>query len=263
MKKILIFIFGLIIYACDSNPIDEEVDCALTDLSLKVTKVQIADCGLQNGEITIEATGGTPPYQYNIENFTTQESNVFKGLGPPLIDPYTFFVTDNNGCTQSATTFLGQRAPFTATITVTYSGCEGDSATITAVPFNGVPPYTYQLGENSQYQDENYWENLLSGTYSVWIKDASHCFMGITDIAVTSGVSYSESISSIISTNCALPDCHGGTQTPDFRVFSNIQANAEKIRTLVQDKSEPREGSLTEEEIKLIICWVNDGAPDN
>jgi len=79
-----------------------------------------------------------------------------------------------------------------------------------------------------------------------------------------SGVSFSASISPIISTNCALPQCHGGSPfLPDFREFSIIQSKAAKIRTRTQNRSMPQIGSLTQQEIDLIACWVDDGALDN
>ena len=264
MKKLsLIVLIAVIVFgACGTDPVQEVVDCSLTDLSLKVVKVKIADCGQENGEITIEASGGTPPYQYSFEEGTTQESNEFKGIGTRS-EPYVLHVTDKNGCFQSVETFMAQKAPFTATVTTTYSGCEQSLGTITANPLNGVPPYTYQLGENSDYEDANYWEGLPAGLYSVWIKDDKHCSMGITDIRIYSGITFEEHISPIITNNCALAECHGGSQQPDFREFSNIQANAEKIRSRTQDKSMPMTGSLTDEEIRKIGCWVDDGAPDN
>ena len=263
MRKIFFILLYLGLLSCDSNPI-EEVDCELTDLGLKIVKVKIADCGQENGEITVEATGGTLPYKYSFEDGVTQESNVFSGIGTRK-DPYVIFVTDKNGCSQSVETFMAQKAPFTATITTTFSGCEGSMGTITANPFNGVPPYTYQLGENSQYTDSNHWEGLPAGIYSVWMKDANHCSTGIRDIRISSGISFDESISPIITTNCTLAACHDGSEAPDLTTFANIKSNADKIKSVTQDKSmpPPLEGSITEDEIKLIGCWVDDGAPDN
>ena len=138
MKKILLLVIGAVIFSCNPDE-DEVVDCALTDLSLKVTKVQIADCGLENGIITVQAEGGSPPYQYSVQEGSPQASNEFKDLGPQL-DPYKLNVIDNNGCIQSTTTFLGQKGPFAANVSVTPSGCEDSNGAIVAEAFNGVPP---------------------------------------------------------------------------------------------------------------------------
>jgi len=54
-------------------------------------------CGANDGTITVQVTGGTPPYQYSIDMGTSyQSSNVFTGLwsGTHVIN-----VIDSNGCT--------------------------------------------------------------------------------------------------------------------------------------------------------------------
>ena len=78
-----------------------------------------------------------------------------------------------------------------------------------------------------------------------------------------SDVTYSGSIAEIISVNCAVSGCHAGPQFPDFRVLANIQANASNIKIRTQNRSMPKSGSLTQQEIDLIGCWVDNGALDN
>ncbi len=260
LRKLQISALALVFLGCNPNQL--VVDCAVSDLAVKVTKVRIADCGLQNGEVTLTATGGTPPYEFQLKGENPQELNVFSNL-LSQIDPYNFIVTDRNGCLQSVSTLVGQKGPFTANATISHSGCDTSNGKIIAEPFNGVPPYKYQLGENGTYQDENYWENLPTGIFSVWIADANNCYMGIKDIHITSGILYSEVIAPIISTSCSTTDCHGGSQSPDFREFSNIQANAEKIKSKLKDGTMSNHGSITEEEIRLITCWIEDGVPNN
>ncbi len=259
LRKFQISVLALVFLACNPNQL--VVDCAVSDLAVKVTKVRIADCGLQNGEVTLTATGGTPPYEFQLEGESRQESNVFSNL-VSQIDPYNFIVTDINRCEQSTSTLVGQKGPFTANATISPSGCNTSNGKIIAEPFNGVPPFKYQLGENSTYQDENFWENLPAGIFSVWIADANNCYMGIKDIHITSGILYSKTILPII-TNCSTTACHGGSQSPDLREFSDIQANAEKIKSKIKDDTMPNHGSITEGEIQLITCWINDGAPNN
>ncbi len=258
LRKLQISVLALVFLAC--NPDSLVVDCAVSDFAVKVTKVRIADCGLQNGEVTLTATGGTPPYEFQLEGENPQEANVFDNL-VSQIDPYNFVVTDRNGCEQSVSTLVGQKGPFTANATISTSGCGTSNAKIIAEPFNGVAPYKYQLGENGQYQDENYWENLPAGIFSVWIADANNCYMGIRDIHITSGVSYSESIGTIFSTSCSTTDCHGGAQSPDLSEFSGISANGENIKTKMN--STPTHGSITAEESRLLTCWIDDGLPNN
>ena len=80
---------------------------------------------------------------------------------------------------------------------------------------------------------------------------------------IPTGVSFTASVAPIITASCSTIDCHGGSQSPDFRVFENIRNNASKIKEFTESGFMPQSGSLTPEEINLIGCWVDDGALDN
>lgn len=83
------------------------------------------------------------------------------------------------------------------------------------------------------------------------------------EIAACETISFSEDISPIIQSNCAIPGCHAGVQSPDLRNFNNIQSNASKIKRLTKNRTMPLTGSLTQQQIDNIACWVDSGAPDN
>ena len=85
----------------------------------------------------------------------------------------------------------------------------------------------------------------------------------IKDEMDCSQITYSTSISSIIETNCSIPGCHSGSQSPDFRDFTNIQLNASRIKIRTQNRTMPKVGSLTQQEIDMIACWVDNGALNN
>ena len=75
------------------------------------------------------------------------------------------------------------------------------------------------------------------------------------------GVSWSSSVSSIISTSCAISGCHiPGTGRANFLDPATVQANAEDIKTRTGNRTMPQTGSLTDEQIEHIACWVDDGA---
>lgn len=75
-------------------------------------------------------------------------------------------------------------------------------------------------------------------------------------------ISFLMNIQPIINAKCIM--CHNGTvQTPDFRSYAAIKANAARVKELTAARIMPKEGSLTNEQIKLIGCWVDNGAPDN
>lgn len=81
-------------------------------------------------------------------------------------------------------------------------------------------------------------------------------------------ITYSEVIQPIISSNCALPTCHDGSNpsVPNWTLLENVQANALKIKERTDDRTMPPSSSgviLTAEQIGDIACWVDSGAPNN
>lgn len=86
-------------------------------------------------------------------------------------------------------------------------------------------------------------------------------------------VSYAQDVSPIISTSCAIVGdggCHNGGNGAnlDWRVFSNVQSHATQMkdritRTPGTSGHMPRIGSITDAQIQLISCWVDQGAQDN
>ena len=75
-------------------------------------------------------------------------------------------------------------------------------------------------------------------------------------------VSYASVISPIISQNCK--PCHfDGSQLPDLSNYNSVSANADLIKLVTQNKSMPKNGSLTQDEIDAIACWVDNGALNN
>ena len=113
------------------------------------------------------------------------------------------------------------------------------------------------------FQSSNTFTALVAGDYSVTVMDDSGCETTST-YKVLNGTSYANDVKEIITINCVNPGCHDGSRSiPDWSVFSNVQASAEKIKTRTQNKSMPQGGTLTQEQIDLIACWVDDGALDN
>ena len=86
-------------------------------------------------------------------------------------------------------------------------------------------------------------------------------------------VSFDLDIEPIINSNCAIVGdggCHNGGNGPDldWRVFSNFQAHASQVEDRVQrpvtaEGHMPKIGTLTDDQIKLLVCWVRQGAKDN
>jgi hypothetical protein len=83
-------------------------------------------------------------------------------------------------------------------------------------------------------------------------------------------VSFESEIKPIITTNCAIPDCHNGDNgaSRNWTELSNLQQKREEVkRRVLLPKSDgqhmPKVGSISDNEIQLIVCWVEQGAQDN
>jgi gliding motility-associated-like protein len=140
-----------------------------------VTKTD-ATCGLNNGSITINATGLGGTLQYSIDNGVTwQTSNVFNNLAPGT---YYVVVKDANGCLTAwlPPVVIGDfPAPTITQVDKTDATCGNDNGSITITAAGGTPPLQYSIDNGSNWQTSNVFLNLAAGTYNVMIKDANDC----------------------------------------------------------------------------------------
>ena len=78
----------------------------------------------------------------------------------------------------------------------------------------------------------------------------------------TTDVSYANDIDPLLTQKCA--PCHiGGGQFPDLTTYASVSQNAELIKTVTQNGTMPQNGFLTQDQIDLIACWVDNGALNN
>ena len=137
------------------------------------------------GSITVNATGGTLPYQYSLNNTTWQAGNVFTGLPA---GNYTVHVKDNNNC-------AAPDGPQTVAITepptrVTISNPivadpvlnNQNTGSIAIDVTGGTSPYSYAWIYNNPNGHPNTFiptnediTTLYAGTYTVTVTDASGC----------------------------------------------------------------------------------------
>ncbi len=258
LKAILVGLLAIFI-SCTSNKIGEPVpvDCSISTLDFTVA-ITDADCGQNNGEIIIAASGGEPPYNYAIDDPAMQTTNTIDKL---KAGNYTIIITDNVKCSVSKAILVASKGGFQATALLTPSGCKTTNGAITVQPVNGVLPYTYKIGSTSQA--EATFNNLASGQYEVLITDATGCDFSLIETVLT-GVSYTSTIKPIINNSCAVTGCHdGSTAQTNFTSFSNVQGKAADIKSRTQSGSMPKNSTLTQAQKDAIACWVDDGAIDN
>jgi len=95
----------------------------------------------------------------------------------------------------------------------------------------------------------------------------SACKKDEPDADPCDAVTYSATIAPIITTSCASATCHGsGATIGDFTTHAGIAAAAasgDLKREVIDDETMPPSGALSDAKQDQILCWINDGAPNN
>jgi gliding motility-associated-like protein len=132
------------------------------------TEVKNAFCGTNNGSVKVTARGGIEPYQYSIDGIHFRDENVFNDLTP---GKYTITVKASDGILKTSDVTIAD-ACIGITIKPTASTCNKPNGSIEIAASAGAAPYTYSI-DGIQFQSENIIHDLLAGTYTVTVKDAS------------------------------------------------------------------------------------------
>ena len=129
------------------------------------------DCGMANGSVTVNISGGEAPFSYQLDLGTGQISNLFDGLSEGT---YDILVTDVNGCTATDIAIVpGAQSPTIDNIIIENASCNNQDGSLTIEASNGTPAYMYDIGNGNQAS--NIFDNLASGTYTVTVTDANGC----------------------------------------------------------------------------------------
>ena len=130
-----------------------------------------SDCATADGHLTLQASGGSPPYTYSLDSMSWQTSNYFDNLAAGY---YIFLVRDANGCIGRQMVFLNTGLCYHydyETPGYFYSIC-GAPASIYVVPRAAPPPLSYSIDGGTTWQsDPNFIVN--PGNYIIKIKDAT------------------------------------------------------------------------------------------
>ena len=138
--------------------------------------------GLSDGEITIDAQGGTGAYQYSIDNGLSYVSSSVFGSLPD--NSYTCYVIDDNGCIAGPsivdvvepTVLVLNSAAVTSNFNGMQTSCDGSSdGEITILASGGTPNYNYSVTGFAPFSPSNVVIGLQAGNYDVVVQDANGC----------------------------------------------------------------------------------------
>ena len=264
-RSSLVYLLFMLLYGCGSDD-EAPVDCNAAKLQATVSNILDASCGLDNGGFVLNVSGGTPGYVLTLPGLGTQAvqagNNTIENIPA---GNYAISIRDNNNCMVTANVNVSDVNNVNIETQIQASGCESANGTITLSASGGNEPYMYSL-DGGALQTDNAFSGLAVGDYTALVSDANGCETSTT-VSVLSGVSYNDEIVPIINQNCAISNCHDGSNgaVPNWTDLATVQANAENIKTRTSDGSMPPAGrpDLMTEEIQAIACWVDDGALDN
>lgn len=122
-----------------------------------------------DGSLSINAFGGTEPYNYQWEDgtFGFQRNNLSAGT-------YSVTVTDFSGCSLSSSISLQDPSPLIITqyIVNPVSCANSSDGVLAAAVTGGAPPYNFEWGNGDDGLTS---ENLTCGVYPVTVTDANGC----------------------------------------------------------------------------------------
>jgi hypothetical protein len=252
--------------ACVYHDLSESFSCETSSLEgTLVSSVDASSCKAIDGSMILSASGGQEPYSFSLNGGEFQTHSAFANLGA---GSYLVTLKDDHNCERSLQVDIGAaNSTLDATFTTsTDSQCLTDNGSITVTASGGKGPYQYGWASGA-FGTNNVLANLKFGQYTVIVKDANDC-QKIISVQVprgNTGISYASTIKPILDTNCNVSSCHGaGTGSRDWTVFSNIKSHAANIKSRTGNRSMPiGDKKLTQAEIDVIACWVDDGANNN
>ena len=124
--------------------------------------------GLNNGEIFIQVSGGTPPYHYlwNTGDTTASLHNLSVGT-------YTLNVIDANNCSYAYSATINQPLPINVDYIIENVKCFGESTgNIFIEVSGGNSPYSFYWSNNQNTQNLT---NVPAGNYYLTITDLNNC----------------------------------------------------------------------------------------
>jgi hypothetical protein len=165
--------------------------------------VNISCFGGSNGSVTINAMGGTAPYQYALDGNTYNTNNIITGINAGM---HTVYIKDARGCIITKTyNFTQATAPINiAIVNITGVACAGDATgSINVNASGGSGSFTYSIN-NGTPQTNGTFTGLVAGSYTIKAFDANNC-----DRTITATVNASNPVIGITKTVNNI-NCFGG-----------------------------------------------------
>jgi len=123
-----------------------------------------------SGRIEVNGTGGTPEYEYSMDNGAFQSDNIFETT---VEGNHIITVRDANGCTTTTTANIDFDEEIEYNLTKTDVVCLGDSdgtITVNITQNNAGNTFTYSIDGGNSFQSSSTFAGLAKGDYEIIIR---------------------------------------------------------------------------------------------
>ena len=191
------------------------------------TSTDVSCNGDADGTASVTTIGGTLPYVYSwIDGQTTA---VATGL---IAGTYSVTTTDANGCDIICNVDVVEPMVLTCSLVVENADCStGLLGSLTVSNTGGIPPLEYSL-DGLNWQAGNVFNNLLAGTYTVFVRDANLCVSTCDAEVLNVNCDFDLALIKTINASPPAPYMPGGLVTFDITVVNqgsldafNVNAN--------------------------------------
>ncbi len=187
----------------DNNSCNSYTSFTITEptlLSVSIPTSTNVNCfGENTGSAVSSATGGTSPYSYA---WTPGGGNNYTGINLSA-GTYTVEVTDDHGCTDTASVLITQNPLLTANIPNVSISCDS-SVSLSVIAGGGYGSYSYLWTTGDTTSTAS---NLYTGTYIVFVTDSLGC------MAEDTGKVFASNSVLEVTTNTPVYACYGSTAT--------------------------------------------------
>jgi gliding motility-associated-like protein len=151
------------------------------------TALHDASCyGMNDGEITIVASGGSGALSYSINGGVTwQLGNLFANIPAGT---YSIVVADTNGCLATSPAVIAEPPQIVFSSVTVGSTCGNADGSVTLTASGGTGILQYSIDGGNTMQSASVFSNIGAGNYSIVIQDATGCLAnGIASVSNTNG----------------------------------------------------------------------------
>lgn len=156
---------------CTANVATKIIAASPLTISLKDVDF-VSACSNNDGAIVVGKTGGTAPFEYNINGGEYSSDNSFSNLSSGI---YSVSVKDSKGCIASTVATISRFAPLNVSVTKTDITCKGGKDGALQINCTGgTGNYKYSI-RNGWFGTSEVFTDLSAGTYNVIVKDSRNC----------------------------------------------------------------------------------------